>query len=142
MSKRKVMDILQAASAELGATISQSSDGCITIEYDVMEYFLDYDEETRSFCLSYFVSGLKGSLMEKEFNLVLDVVKDFYPNCSGDWNEGDSYVSSPWYRVIVDRKAINGELLGKIIEHFFEAWSFACVNACLITDETVCGGVE
>ena len=142
MGKRKVMDILQAAAAEIGGEVKQECDDLIVITHDKIGYFLLIDEKDRTFCLYHAVKGLKGELTEKEFDFVLDIVKDFYPNCDGVWNEQCSYVTSPWYRTVVNRKTISGETLGKIVDKFMEIWSFALVNAGLITDETVCGGVE
>lgn len=142
MGRRKAIDILQAAAAEIGDEIKQECDDLIVIIHDKIGYFLLIDEKDRTFCLYQVVGGLKGELTEKEFDFVLDIVKDFHPNCDGAWNEQCSYISSPWYRVVANRKAISGETLGKIIDKFMEIWSFALVNASLITDDTVCGGIE
>ena len=139
MGRRKVLDILQAAAADLGAEIKHECGGLIVIIYEQVGYFLLIDERRRIFCLYHAVKGANGELTESEFDTVLDLVRGFYPNCSGYRNDGYSFVHSPWYRVVADRKEISGNLLGKIIDRFMKMWYCACSKAYLLTNKAVCG---
>ena len=137
MGKRKVMDILQAAAAELGTEIVQDECGRYVIRYEYVDYYIITIRY--KFWVCQVVQGYNGNLAEEEFNTMLDVVKGFYPECHGCWREELSFVCTPGYHCITDGKAISGEALGEILSRFFETWSFACANAFLLTDETIWG---
>ena len=139
MGKRTAMDILQAAAADLGAEIKHECGGLIVIICEQVGYFLLVDERRRIFCLYHAVKGAKGELTESEFDTVLDSVRGFYPGCFGYRNDGYSFVCSPWYRVVADRKEISGNLLGQIIDRFMKMWYCACSKAYLLTNKAVCG---
>lgn len=126
---------LQAAFAELGAVMEMDHCGLFLLKYDNMEYFIDVDEKEGGFCVSQIVMGINGKLSQSEFDTVMDVVKSYHPEYEGEWNEGLAYVLSPWY--IVSRTRFNGKAFKIILENFFEAWSFACTNAAIVTDETI-----
>lgn len=141
MGRRKVMDILQAAAADLGAEIKHECGGLIVIIYEQVGYFLHIDERRRIFCLYHAVKGANGEeLTESEFDTVLDyLVRGYYPDCSGLRSDGYSFVCSPWYRVVSDRKELSGNLLGNIIDRFMKMWYCACSKAYLLTDKAVSG---
>lgn len=101
-----------------------------------MEYFLDLDEKEGVFCFLQTAMGLQGELPQSEFDMMLGVVRSFHKEYNGEWNEGLPYVYSPWYNINVSNE-LNRKSLEKIIKDFFEAWLFACANACLITDNSI-----
>lgn len=125
--------MLLAAFAELGAEMKKDSCGLFIVKYNSMEYFLDLNEKESAFCILQTIMGLHGELSQSEFDTVLDVVRSFHKEYNGEWNEGLSFVCSPWYN-INESNEFNSKGLERIIKDFFEAWSFACANACLITD--------
>lgn len=136
MGRTTVRNNLLKASAELGAEMKKDACGLYIIQYDSMEYFLALDEKEGSFCILQTVMGLQGKLSQSEFDIMLDVVRSFHKEYNGEWNEGLSYVYSPWY-IVRGTNEFNGKSLERIINDFFEAWSFACANACLITDTSI-----
>lgn len=136
MGKTTVRNKLLKAFAELGAEIKKDSCGLYIFKYNSMEYFLDFDEKEGTFCILQTVMGLQGELSQSEFETMLDVVRSFHKEYDGEWDERLSYVYSPWYD-INDSNEFNSKSLEKIIKDFFEAWSFACANACLITDTSI-----
>ena len=137
MSKRKVMDILQAAAAELGTEIKQDGNRRFLIRYEYVDYYIVTFRY--KFWIGQEVIGYNGNLTEEEFHTMLGVVKGYHPECYGFWNEVVSFVHTPSYHCITNGKAISGKALGEILSKFFEAWSFACINAFLLTDETIWG---
>ena len=139
MGRRKVLDILQVAAADLDAEIKHECGGLIVIIYEQVGYFLLIDERRRIFCLYHAVKGANGELTENEFDTVLDLVRGFYPDCSGFRKDGYSFVYSSWYRVVANRKEINGNLLGQIIDRFMKMWYCACSKAYVLTNKAVCG---
>ena len=136
MGKTVVRDKLLKAFADLGADIKKDSCGLYIVNYDSMEYFVDFDENEGAFCILQTVMGLDGELSQTEFDVMLAVVRNFHKEYNGEWNEGVSYVYSPWY-YINESNEFNSKSLERIIKDFFEAWSFACANACLITDTSI-----
>lgn len=136
MGKTIARNKLEKAFSELGAELKKDSCGLYIVKYNSMEYFLDLDENGGAFCILQTVMGLQGELSQSEFNMMLDVVRSFHKEYNGDWNDGLSYVYSPWYN-INESNEFNSKSLERIIKDFFEAWSFACANACLITDTSI-----
>lgn len=133
MERKRITDTLQKAFAEIGAEMKKDSCGLFIVKHDSMEYFIELDEKDDVFCIMQIVMSLNGSLTKNEFDTILNVVKDFYKDYNGEWNGGQSYVYSPWYSI----KGVNGNILKKIIKDFFDVWSFACANACILTDASV-----
>lgn len=117
---------------ELGVEMKRDSCGLYIVKYDSIDYFLDLNGKEDSFCILKTVMGLQGDLSQVEFDMMLDVVRGFYKEYNGEWNEGVSYVYSPLYNVNKPHE-FNSKNLEKIIKDFFQVWSFACANACLIT---------
>ena len=136
MGKTTVRNKLMNAFAELGAEMEEDSCGLYIVNFDSMDYFLDLDEKEGGFCLLQTVMGLQGELSQSEFDIMLDVVRSFHKEYNGEWNGGLSYVYSPWYD-INESNEFNSKSLERIIKDFFEAWSFACANACLLTDTSI-----
>lgn len=136
MGKTTVRNKLKKAFSELGAEMKKDSCSLYSVKYNSMEYFLDMDEKEGAFCILQTVVGLQGELAQCEFDIMLDVVRSFHNEYNGEWNEGLSYVYSPWYN-INESNEFNSKSLERIIKDFFEAWSFACANACLITDTPI-----
>lgn len=135
MGKRTVKHSLQVALADLGAEMRKDSCGLYIVKYNSMEYFIEMDENDGTFYLFQTVMGINGELSENEFGTVLDVVKHFHGEYNGEWNEGLSYVHSPWYNA--RSHEFDSKELGRIINDFFEVWSFACANACMLTDASI-----
>lgn len=135
MGKRTVKHSLQVALADLGAEMRKDSCGLYIVKYNSMEYFIEMDENDGIFCLFHSVMGVNGELSENEFSTVLDVVKHFHGEYNGEWNEGLSYVHSPWYNA--RSHEFDSKELERIINDFFEVWSFACANACMLTDASI-----
>ena len=136
MGKTTVRNKLKKAFSELGAEMKKDSCGLYIVKYNSMDYFLDMDEKEGAFCILQTVMGLQGELSQSEFDIMLDVVRSFHKEYNGDWNDGLSYVYSPWYH-INESNEFNSKSLERIIKDFFKAWSFACANACLITDTSI-----
>ena len=132
MAKKTVINALKAACAEIGAEMKKTSCDLFIVERDNIDYFFDVDEKNGRFCILQTVMGLNGKLTESDFNTMLDVVKNFHKDYDGEWNDGVSFISSKWYS-----KEVDGESLKKIIDDFFTSWSFACANACLLTDTSI-----
>lgn len=107
-----------------------------SFETDTFEYLIYIDEETETFSINEYVMGLKGNLTKEEFEMALDVTKHFHNEYDGDWNEGISYFYSPAYSLKCI-KTISQEQMNKIVEEFFEAYSFMSANACMVTDDTI-----
>lgn len=135
MGKRTVKHSPQVALADLGAEMRKDSCGLYIVKYNSMEYFIEMDEKDGTFCLFQTVMGINGELSENEFGTVLDVVKHFHGEYNGEWNEGLSYVHSPWYNA--RSHEFDSKELERIINDFFEVWSFACANACMLTDASI-----
>lgn len=135
MSKTTVEYILQTAFAELGAEMKKDSCGLYIVKYNSMEYFIEMDENDGTFCLFQTVMGINGELSQKEFGTVLDVVRHFHREYNGEWNEGLSYVHSLWYNA--RNHEFDSMKLERIINDFFEVWSCACANACMLTDASI-----
>ena len=136
MGKTVVRSKLLKAFADLEADIKKDSCGLYIVNYDSMEYFVDFDENEGAFCILQTVMGLDGELSQSEFDVMLDVVRNFHKEYNGEWNDGVSYVYSPWYYINKSNE-FNSKSLERNIKDFFEAWSFACANACLITDTSI-----
>lgn len=136
MGKMTVRNKLLKAFAELGAEMKKDTCGLYIVKFNSMDYFLDLDEKEGAFCVLQTVMGLQGELSQSEFEMMLDVVKHFHKDYNGEWNDGVSYVYSPWY-IISESNDFNSKSLERIIKDFFEVWSFACANACLITDTSI-----
>lgn len=132
MAKKTVINALKAACAEIGAEMKKTSCDLFIVERGNIDYFFDVDEKNGRFCILQTVMGLNGNLTESDFNTMLDVVKNFHKDYDGEWNDGVSFICSKWYN-----KEVDGESLKKIIDDFFTAWSFACANACLLTDTSI-----
>lgn len=94
------------------------------------------DEETETFSINEYVMGLKGKLTKEEFEMALDVTKHFHKEYDGEWNDGISYFYSPAY-CLKGIRTIPQDQMDKIIEEFFEAYSFMAANACMVTDDTI-----
>lgn len=135
MNKTTVKYILQTAFAELGAEMKKNSCGLYIVKYKSMEYFIEMDENDGTFFLFQTVIGINGELSQKEFGTVLDVVRHFHSEYNGEWNEGLPYVHSPWYNA--KNHEFDSKKLERIINDFFEVWSFACANACMLTDASI-----
>lgn len=136
MDKETTKNMLQTAFAELGAEMKKDSCGLFIVKYDSMEYFLDLDEKDGTFCILQTVMGLDRALTQKEFDTMLDVVRSFHNEYDGVWNGGVSYLHSPCYS-IRESHGFSSKSLEKIVKDFFEAWSFACANACMLTDASI-----
>lgn len=136
MSKTMVKDKLIKTFSELGTEMKMDHCGLYMVKYDSIDYFIELDEEEGVFCVLQIVMGLQGELLQSEFDLMLDVVRSFHKEYNGEWNNGLSYVYSPWYDIKEPNK-FNSKSLERIIKDFFEAWSFAGANACLITDSSI-----
>lgn len=133
MGETTVQNQLKKAFSDLGAEMKKCSCSLYIVKYNSMEYFLDMDEKEGAFCIMQTVMGLQGELSQSEFEIMLDVVRSFHKEYNGEWNEELSYVYSPWYN-INEANEFNSKSLERIIKDFFKVWSFACANACLITD--------
>ena len=107
-----------------------------SFETNTFEYLIYIDEETETFSINEYVMGLKGNLTKEEFEMALDVTKHFHNEYDGDWNEGISYFYSPAY-CLKGIRTIPQDQMDKIIEEFFEAYSFMAANACMVTDDTI-----
>jgi len=107
-----------------------------SFETDTFEYLIFIDEETETFSINEYVMGLKGKLTKEEFEMALDVTKHFHKEYDGEWNDGISYFNSPAY-CLKGIRTIPQDQMDKIIEEFFEAYSFMAANACMVTDDTI-----
>lgn len=138
--KTKTYNKVAKALADLG--IEGFMEICIcTIKKNNIDYMLYIDEDTETFSVMQYVSGLYGTLTKQEFDTALDVVKEFHKDYDGDWNDGTSYLSSPAY-CLKGVKILPKEELEKILEDFFKAWSFMCANTCAITDDSIWDNLE
>ena len=138
--KTKTYNKVAKALADLG--IEGFMEICIcTIKKNNINYMLYIDEDTETFSVMQYVSGLYGTLTKQEFDTALDVVKEFHKDYDGDWNDGTSYLSSPAY-CLKGVKTLPKEELEKILEDFFKAWSFMCANTCAITDDSIWDNLE
>lgn len=135
MGKITVKHSLQVAFAELGAEMRKDSCGLFVARYNSMEYFIEVDENDGTFCVLQTVMGINGELSRRDFDTMLEVVKHFHNEYNGEWNDGLSYVYSPWYSVRCHE--FGSKDLEKIVNDFFDVWSFACANACMLTDASI-----
>ena len=124
----RVLDKLGYKYKKEGATCS--------FETDTFEYLIFIDEETETLSIKEYVMGLKGKLTKEEFEMALDVTKHFHKEYDGEWNDGISYFYSPAY-CLKGIRTIPQDQMDKIIEEFFEAYSFMAANACMVTDDTI-----
>ena len=124
----RVLDKLGYKYKKEGATCS--------FETDTFEYLIFIDEETETLSINEYVMGLKDKLTKEEFEMALDVTKHFHKEYDGEWNDGISYFYSPTY-CLKGIRTIPQDQMDKIIEEFFEAYSFMAANACMVTDDTI-----
>lgn len=136
MGKTTVRNKLKKAFSELGAEMKKDACGLYIVNYNSMEYFIELDEKEGGFCILQIVMGPQRELSQAEFDITLNVVRSFHKEYDGFWNEGLPYVYSPWYD-IHESNELDSKSLEKLIQDFFEVWSFACANAGLITDPSI-----
>lgn len=128
---KKIAKVLEEIGCEL------KNDGTLySFKKDYIDYLIDVDEEEETFCLIEMVVGLNGELTKQQFDVAMDVVKHFHKDYDGEWNDGKSYIVSPTY-CLKGFKDIPKEQMEKIVKDFFEAFTFMCANACLVTDDTI-----
>lgn len=124
--RKKTKTYKKIAKALEALGIKGSVENCIcAIEKDSIDYLIYIDEETETFSVMQYVTGLRGTLTKQEFDTSLEVAKEFHKEYDGDWNYGISYFSSPTYG-LKGIKTIPGDQLKKIIADFDEAWTFMC----------------
>lgn len=111
-------------------------DTLYSFEKEHVDYLMDISEDEETFTLINIIVGLKGELTKDQFDTSLDVVKHFHEDYDGDWNGGSSYFTSPSY-CLHGFKSVPKDQMEKIIEDFFEAYSFMCMNVCMVTDDTI-----
>ena len=133
--KTKTCKKIASVLAEIGCELKK--DGTLySFQKDHIDYLVDVDEEEEIFCLIEMVVGLKGELTKEQFDIAIDVVKHFHKDYDGDWNDGKSYITSPTY-CLKRFKVIPKDQMEEIIKDFFEVFTFMCVNACMLTDDTI-----
>ena len=120
---------------ELGIRLVKE-DTLYSFEKEHVDYLMDISEDEETFTLINIIVGLKGELTKVQFDTSLDVVKHFHEDYDGDWNDGSSYFTSPSY-CLHGFKSVPKYQMEKIIEDFFEAYSFMCMNVCMVTDDTI-----
>lgn len=140
MGRTTVRGKLKKAVAEIGGEMKRVSTGLYLVDYDKMDYFFEIDEKDGSFCIVQNILGLEKPLTKDQCETVIDVMANFHKDYGGEWNGEVSYVYSPWY-CLKDVPELGGTELKKIIDDFFEAWSFASLNACILTDPTMLAGL-
>lgn len=133
--KTKTYSKIAKALEALGIKGTLENNIC-AIEKGNIDYLIYIDEETETFSVMQYVTGLRGTLTKQEFDTSLEVTKEFHKEYDGDWNDGISYFSSPIY-CLKGIKVLPEEQLKRIIDDFFEVWLFMCANTCAITDETI-----
>lgn len=137
MKHKRLNQVLQSSFAELGGEMTKDPCGLFFVKCNSMEYFLYLDEKEYSFCILQTVIGQQGKLSKSQFDIMKGVLKEFHNEYDVEWNEGLTYVLSPNYclRGIAD---FSSSVLNEIIQEFFDAWAFACANAYLVTDASMC----
>lgn len=135
MGKIKMRRMLKTAFAEFGAEMRRDRDGAFVVRYKSVEYLISLDETDEIFCLIQMVKGPNGLLSPSEFGTMMSVVKEFYPECDGNWNGGYSYIESKLYSIWDEHGECSSARLEKIIKDFFETWTFACANASLASQQ-------
>ncbi len=135
MGKIIVRKMLKTAFAEFGAEMRRGTDGLFIIRYKLLDYYMDLDESAEAFCLIEVVEGLNGDLSENDYEVMMSVLKEFYPECDGDWNDGQPYICSQWYGIKDEHGECSSARLEKIFKDFFAIWTFACANASLASQQ-------
>ena len=136
MGNTTIIDKLKQAVSGLGAEIKIDPCGLVIVRYNDADYLFDPDEKKGGFFMVQTIMGLEGNLTQNEFEIMWDVVRTAHTDYRAEWSEGVAYLYSPWYD-IHDSNELNGAELERIIKDFDDVWSFACANACLITDTSV-----
>ena len=131
MGKIMLRKMLKEAFAEFGAEMRKNTDGVFVVKYNSIEYFLDLNYDDETFCIIQVVMGPNGKLSQREFKIMMSVVKEFHPECDGSWNGGYSYICSQWYGIKDEHGECSSARLEKIFKDFFAIWTFACANASL-----------
>lgn len=133
--KTKTYNKVAKVFSELGIELV-NQDMLYSFEMNHIDYLLDISEEEETFTIINIIVGIKGALSKEQFETSLDVVKHFHENYDGDWNGGSSYFTSPSYS-LHGIKSIPKDQMEKIIEDFFEVYTFMCLNVCIVTDDTI-----
>ena len=127
--------MLMEAFAEFGAEMRRGTDDLFIVRYKSLDYYLDLDESAEAFCLIEVVVGMNGDLSERDYEVMMSVLKEFHPECDGDWNDGYPYICSQWYSINDEHGEYNSARLEKIFKDFFKIWTFACANASLASQQ-------
>lgn len=135
MGKIIVRKMLKTAFAEFGAEMMKNTDGVFVVKYNSIEYFLDLNYDDETFSIIQVVMGSKGKLSQREFKIMMSVVKEFHPECNGSWNDGYSYIESKWHSIMDEHGEYNSARLENIFKDFFKTWTFACANASLASQQ-------
>lgn len=133
--KTKTYNKVAKVFSELGIELV-NQDMLYSFEMNHIDYLLDISEEEETFTIINIIVGIKGTLSKEQFETSLDVVKHFHENYDGDWNGGSSYFTSPSY-CLHGIKSIPKVQMEKIIEDFFEVYTFMCLDVCMVTDDTI-----
>lgn len=123
--------------------IEMKGDGVIyDVVIDSVPYCIEINEDKQTFEVFQYVEGLGGPLTKDQFDCALETVQTCFDGCyenyDGTWDEECAIFFSPTYMMEGVPCVTKAELMN-IMSEFFDAWTFMCVNSCMVTDSTLSG---
>lgn len=125
---------LKNACRKLGITVKEMGE-FLEVEYNYFSMLISPDRKRKAFFIFAYALDAHGNMDEQQFNLGLDVAKDFHKDYWGDWNDGNPYFASFEYRVS-QGKDIDPSWLKEKLDDFWEAYTFLLTNLFILGDET------
>ena len=129
-----IIDKLKKSCRQLGLSIKEMGE-LLDVEYEYIQMFISPDKKRNSFAIVAIVIDAQGNLDEHQFDIGLDVVRDFHKDYRGNWNDGSPLFASPEYRV-APKAELDPAWLKDKLEDFWDAYTFLQTNLFMLGDDS------